>query len=731
MSSDKSLSPPPPDHKEAVPERPKPVARAVEEQRLVVPELSHSPQPTATTSTGLLEYWPLAATIAVLVAVIVLYLLFAPPHLVKKASRAYSAVRRICEPDGCRRYQQVFAGAVNLSAPACDNFYAHVCGRWDASQSGKGKSSVLADSWRRLSRRAASRLSMVTVPTNHPDPIHRASHFIYTCLDIIKTPKVPEVKEVFEQGNITWPKRNERPDFLGALFYMARRVFIPVAFDVATLETDQRGPSSPSEARTLFFGLPVRFVDHLRALARLRQSGKLLGHLRLTYQTLANSVNETRLKELASHFDHLDDFFKRYQSASSTVTRSANAAFFLQYTPSVPKTRWNDLTKRYLNASLVDEEGNLRGGVVIQGADVFSAIFEVHAKWGEHIADDIVGGLCIQALVGYMSSDLLTSLLGGSYELATESIYDRCFSDAYRFYDVVIIAYFHQQLSHEVLDLGQVATLVHQTFSGANRPGDTTSGAVTPATVARNSLAPPGSPGNFDLALASLSMLNTTALAKAYEEYPRESDSSLYNWMQHAAFAYSGGKSATGAPLWPSLNEDVARRAGRFRKFRLDLAHMEEPFYADNVSAAVLMAGVGARFAAALFYDRIAARTTDDLAEAYAKNQECLFPGTGGGSPDLEVQGAVASVDVAWTALKAAGVAKSSFGTSAGLRDTVAGFVADDELFFSFFCYLHCGEADGERLCNVPLRHSAGFSRVFGCGHGSVMNPEKKCRMSE
>ncbi|KAL1479880.1 hypothetical protein MTO96_051511 [Rhipicephalus appendiculatus] len=204
-----------------------------------------------------------------------------------------------------------------------------------------------------------------------------ASHFIYTCLDIVKVPMVADVREVLERGNITWPRRNERPDFLRALFYMARRVFVPVAFQVAIEETDQRAPS-PSEARTLFFGLPSRFLFNARALARLRQSGKLLDHLRLTYEAIAtpynntggpndtNIVNETRLKELAGQFDDLADFFNRYEKATGPVARSNNASAFLQYTPSVPKTRWDALMKRYLNLSLVEDEGTLRGGVAVQ-----------------------------------------------------------------------------------------------------------------------------------------------------------------------------------------------------------------------------------------------------------------------------------------------------------------------------------------------------------------------------
>ncbi|KAH7973382.1 hypothetical protein HPB49_000511 [Dermacentor silvarum] len=676
------------------------------------------------TTTGLLEYWPLAVTIVVLVVVILVQLLIAAPIRLQRAPRAHRG-GKVCESEPCRHYAQLIAGTTNLSASACDNFYAHVCGRWDASHSRKGDSSVLAEAWRRLARRAASRLSMVPDTRGKPEPVHRASHFIHTCLDIIKVPRAPEIKEVLERGNITWPKSNERPDFLGALFYMARRVFIPVAFDVATLEIGEKATST-SRTQTLFFGLPSRFLGHARALARLRRSGRLLDHLHLTYEALDLAVNETRLKEIASHFGYLGDFFTRYEAASNYVTRSANASFFLQYTPSVSKARWDTWTKRYLNVSLIDDLDKLRGGVAIQGADVFSAVFEVHAKHGEHVTDDVVGGLCVQALVDYTSSELLTSLLGGSRELATKSVYERCFSDSYRFYGAAIDAFLHPPLSREVVDLRRVATIVHKTFSNTLRRRFAMPGAIAPASATKNSSS---AHRNFDLALSSLYGLNTKAFADSYDRYPPETDSGLYNWMRHAAFAAAGGKSPTGESLGETLNEDVGRVAGRFHNFRLRLAHMEDPFCVANVSSAVLMAGVGARLAAALFYDHIAVSSPDDPSQVYTENQECLFPGTGGGSSDLEIQGAVASIDVAWSALKTASVARSSTGMAIAPGDSGGGFLADEELFFSFFCYLLCGEPDGERLCNVPLRHSSGFARVFGCENASAMNPDKKCRM--
>ncbi|KAL3222618.1 hypothetical protein MRX96_028397 [Rhipicephalus microplus] len=144
---------------------------------------------------------------------------------------------------------------------------------------------------------------------------------------------------------------------------------------------------------------------------------------------------------------------------------------------------------------------------------------------------------------------------------------------------------------------------------------------------------------------------------------------------------------------------------------------MEDPFYVTNVSTAILVAGVGARIVGALYYDHVAARGMNNMAKIYADNQVCLSPGSGSESPDLEIQGAVASVDVAWAALK------SSSESSGSPKNSSA---ADNVLFFSFFCYLFCGDPDGERMCNVPLQHSTTFSGVFGCGSGSFMNPAEK-----
>ncbi|KAK8757284.1 hypothetical protein V5799_000016 [Amblyomma americanum] len=498
------------------------------------------------------------------------------------------------------------------------------------------------------------------------------------------------------------------------------------------METVSQEPHlPPSKHLALHFGRSRRFQEHVKALASLRQSGGLLSHLRLTYKALAIHVNESRLMELASQYDYLDEFFQDYQRAAHHATTSDNASFFLQYTPSVPKARWDGMLRRYLGVSLSqDGDGDkLRGGVVIQDALLFATLFEVHAKHGEFFTDDFVGGLCVQTLAEYGSFDILASLFG-SQAIATQRVYDSCFSNSYTFYGHAIDAYFHQPMSHEVVDLRHTATVVHETFAGQRRRRRMLGG----TNLAVNNTS--SRHRNFDLALSGLDKLNMMTFVGHYERYPNMTDSPVYDWIHHAAFASAGGLVATEEPVAASPNGDIWRAAGRFRNFRLALAHMEEPFYATNVSAAVLMAGSGARLAAALFYDHVETsgdpNDTGGPANVYAENHECLFPGTGTGrSPDLEIQGAVASVAVAWTAFRAAS-SHSHSAFKSGLRRFGAGGIGslkEDELFFVFFCYLFCGDADGERMCNVALQHSADFSQTFGCRDASAMNPVKKCRL--
>ncbi|KAL1476574.1 hypothetical protein MTO96_018379 [Rhipicephalus appendiculatus] len=113
-------------------------------------------------------------------------------------------------------------------------------------------------------------------------------------------------------------------------------------------------------------------------------------------------------------------------------------------------------------------------------------------------------------------------------------------------------------------------------------------------------------------------------------------------------------------------------------------------------------------------------------------NHRCLASNLGDDfdvSFGLELQAAVAGVDVAWRAYKRNVAADCDATNAAAAADDAVGTMTGSRAFFVFGCYLFCGEEDGERMCNVPAREHADFARVFECNEDPPMKSSKKCDM--
>ncbi|KAL1422701.1 hypothetical protein MTO96_003784 [Rhipicephalus appendiculatus] len=55
--------------------------------------------------------------------------------------------------------------------------------------------------------------------------------------------------------------------------------------------------------------------------------------------------------------------------------------------------------------------------------------------------------------------------------------------------------------------------------------------------------------------------------------------------------------------------------------------------------------------------------------------------------------------------------------------------VADGQLFFIMWCYMHCGSPNAQAKCNAPLRVLGRFHRAFSCAGGTPMYPRPECSL--
>ncbi|KAL3200837.1 hypothetical protein MRX96_013105 [Rhipicephalus microplus] len=187
---------------------------------------------------------------------------------------------------------------------------------------------------------------------------------------------------------------------------------------------------------------------------------------------------------------------------------------------------------------------------------------------------------------------------------------------------------------------------------------------------------------------------------------------------------------------WKILNEhylDLPRSASAkllhfsdknmtvFRDFSLLIPHLSFPYYKPDAHVGAVLGGLGQRFAAAVFYDY--AESQANSSDFYQRNQDCLANISGLEKPDYDLQGAIAAVPVIYSIFN-----KAREDSGNPLVRDLPPFRAD-VIPFMTGCYLLCGDANGEKMCNVPLKHSEDFARVYKCAPGSEMNPVKKCAM--
>ncbi|XP_050032398.2 uncharacterized protein [Dermacentor andersoni] len=612
-----------------------------------------------------------------------------------------------CHGETCRRYEELLANAMDPEAQPCDNFYAHVCGTWIKA----GRRAVYEVNWDRFLVEIAKRTADFTPRTgSDQEPVDKAVAYIRACLSPLERDNMPEVRAVLAAAGVTWPQPDPEPDFLSVMFLMSRHVYHPVfiAVDVDTME----GP------RTLMLSFGGQFPSTYEQISQHVTTIHAKQHFRVTYESLA-PMNETRLDELFDQFIVMKRFLDNHTPMTDDGHSSADPASFLQWTPSVPESRWDEQTRRFLDSPL-----RRLGGCFIDHVGAFKALFELHAAFGENKMANFVGFFAVQALVGFGNIRLLESFYGAS-DVATEEQRKYCVMTAYQMFAYAIDSFLETGTKGALTDVNTLVGWVEAAFGRLLRATDDSSslgGDPTPEPLHLN----------LNQAFSILNYSRREVTHSIYAGYPEMvMDAPLSNSINASAYMQATQQmaSASGQTGQTPYQGYQAFDATIFNSFRLNPQLLVFPWYEADAHVGVLLGGLGARLAAAVFYDYVE-RNNGSGSALYAENQRCLSPKneTSGSKSnvDTDLQGAVAAAAVVADVYKE--VAGS--GDRAWTQRESPPPWTGESVAFAFFCWLNCGDAErGPSTCNTAAMHSRDFGRVFGCPAGSRMNPVKKCRL--
>ncbi|KAH9372693.1 hypothetical protein HPB48_007780 [Haemaphysalis longicornis] len=581
-----------------------------------------------------------------------------------------------CTTNSCLAYQQMLTESVDRGAPACDNFYAHACGRWTKSHN----RSVQDIAWENFSIAAAMTLQTSVRITRHITL--KRQNFFKACLSVVDASNALGVKEVLAEGDIFWPQQNAKPDFLNALFYVSRSLLLPVFFSV-----EFRRHKS-----VLVFDANNYSRETLTRLLAKVGRRTIRQHLRITYEAFG-AVNESRLADIVDAFHKGQNLLYEYSNSSLALSdadqtkafNTSDSSSLLLLAPSVSKVRWDTVLRRYLNITFEEIRG-----LVVNVPQNFRAVFNLHKEISEATMNDFVETLCVQILVRYINHKVLKSFYGNP-ETAIKALRKDCFTSTFTF--------FGYDVNHLLLDatfgarekMIKLGDYVRASFLGVLRPNNTT--APTKLSDSRYN-----STKSFRHVFEVLEMSHPNTYPALYDYYPDMGSNPLRN--RKRIIEFYGTLQAEDISV---LGRNTGKYLFRFSGFTILVPHLELPFFAQDAHRGTVLGGLGARMAAAVFYDFVESHT--EFEEIYQRNQDCLSPGTGD-KPDLDIQGAVAAVPLVWAMFE-----KASEVTDDVLVMDLPTFKAAYVPFLSA-CYFLCGALDGERLCNVPLKHSVDFARV-------------------
>ncbi|KAH6936508.1 hypothetical protein HPB50_018452 [Hyalomma asiaticum] len=634
--------------------------------------------------TPLFKYVVIAMAVVFVLSIVAAMLYARQPGVKRPAAHTAGE----CMTTPCLEYKERFRYAMDRGENPCKNFYKHVCGAWiDVQDPGV---TVAGTFWTDFITQATSRLESLDATKEQQEPIQKAAVYLQACLGVLRKSNVAGVKKVLSEVGITWPERNPKPDFLNTVFFMSTHTNFPVLFQPGFIQMN----SSDHDISILRWD---RFCSTMATLRTIFQMGRLVDHIRITYESFGGSRETDRLRELTVQLKNFTEFFSKYGKVFRKEVSNKNVSAFFQLTPSIQKERWDSVYQKHLGVTVSGAHG-----VTIEDVDYVAAVFELHKRHGEAFMNDIVESLCIQNLVGFTEARILESFHGNA-ESAESAVRAACLSITYSAFGYAMNNLFLRSKSVPYEEVVHFAKNISREI---------------PSLFRRNSsLVERSKPRkNFEQLFRILEMSQPGSYPRSYERYPDMTDNPLENLIN----IMNSVKKHHNEDADPFLNYDY--EGAHYEGFELTIPYISSPVYSADAHWAIRYGGIGARIAAAVFLDYV--EGSDNAREIYQKNQDCLS-NKSGKEVDVNLQAAVASASVVPALYQRERATANEYDP---LFMNILPF-RSDQIPFAFGCYLMCGQYWAEEMCNTPLKHSVNFARAFSCTEGSPMNPKSKCWM--
>ncbi|KAH6922824.1 hypothetical protein HPB50_019412 [Hyalomma asiaticum] len=203
-------------------------------------------------------------------------------------------------------------------------------------------------------------------------------------------------------------------------------------------------------------------------------------------------------------------------------------------------------------------------------------------------------------------------------------------------------------------------------------------------------------------------------------EFPDMTDSLMYNWRSSSRLIanipddfYEVVRAVNSLEL--SVPSPVSKT------LRLLPMSFWFPLFDVRFASAVNYAGIGGQVGSALSWLLITAYASDSRsADVISNLSVCVDKYS---SPAIQV-------DSALTQALTAGVLVDAYEYGTADRDSRVGAYSGTQLLFMAMCFFACAGRDAANeaaVCDLTMRQSSEFARVFKCAPGTPMNPKKRC----